>query len=118
DGATGLVVDSLRNHVYVAGSLAPGAEGAIAGGLAAFRREADSECPAGDVGDLVDVPISVASGGSVTFQIEARVSSGVTVGSSLTNTVTLTAPQDTTPENNSAADTDVVALVADLAIRK
>lgn len=118
DGATGLVVDSVRNHVYVAGSLAPGAEGAIAGGLAAFRREADSECPASGTGDLVDVPISVASGGSVTFQIEARVSSGVAVGSSLTNTVTLTAPQDTTPENNSASDTDVVALVADLAIRK
>lgn len=118
DGATGLVVDSALNHVYVAGSLAPGAEGAIAGGLAAFRREADSECPASGTGDLVDVPISVASGGSVSFQIEARVSSGVAVGSSLTNTVTLTAPQDTTPENNAASDTDVVALVADLAIRK
>ena len=118
EGATGLVVDSARNHVYVAGSLAPGADGALAGGLAAFRREADSACPASGTGDLVDVPISVASGGSVSFQIEARVSSGIAVGSSLTNTVTLTAPQDTTPENNSAADTDVVALVADLSIRK
>jgi uncharacterized repeat protein (TIGR01451 family) len=118
DGATGLVVDSARNQVYVAGSLAPGAEGSIAGGLAAFRREADSVCPASGSGDLVDVPISVASGGSVTFIIEARVSSAIAFPGSLTNVVELTAPQDTTPDNNSASDTDVVALVADLSIRK
>jgi len=118
DGATGLVVDSVSNHVYVAGSLAPGAAGSLAGGLAVFQREADSVCPASGTGDLVDVPISVASGGNVTFTIQARVSSSVAVGSSLINRVEITAPQDTTPDNNRAEDIDVVALVADLSIRK
>ncbi|MCG6118525.1 MAG: beta-propeller fold lactonase family protein [Aquimonas sp.] len=109
-GATGLVLDSDRNQLYVAGTL----DRAI--GL--FERQADSLCPPSGSGDLVAVPIDVAAGGSVTFSIEARVRAGLAPGSTVPNIARVVAPQDPNPDNNEDSDIDPISVVADLAITK
>jgi LPXTG-site transpeptidase (sortase) family protein len=69
----------------------------------------------GNINDSVDLPV----GGSVTYTVVATISASAT--GSLTNTATITAPAgitDPNPVNNSATDTDTVALVADPALSK
>lgn len=109
-GVTGLAIDPEGRFVYAAGS----ADAA----LLQFERSSASSCPSSGSGDLVDVPISVAAGGSLRFVIEAQVASGIAVGSQLRNVASVTAPQDPEPDNNAAEDIDVVSVVADLGILK
>ena len=108
-GATGLVLDDILGQVYVAGTLADA--------VVQLERQSDSFCPASGSGPLVDVPFSIAAGGSVTFRITVDVSS--TLGGALENTVTVDAGSaDTNPDNNAATDIDVHSAVADLTISK
>lgn len=109
-GATGLVLDDSRNHLYVAGTLDRA--------IALFQRQSDSYCPPSGQGDPVAVPIDVAAGGSVTFQIQARVRAGLASGVMVQNVVRVDAPQDPNPDNNEATDADPVGVVADLEITK
>ncbi|HLX23944.1 MAG TPA: DUF11 domain-containing protein [Usitatibacter sp.] len=63
---------------------------------------------AGNINDTVNLP----SGGSVTYTASAAINVGAT--GTLSNTATITAPAgvtDPTPGNNSATDTDTLALV-------
>ncbi len=69
----------------------------------------------GNINASVNLPV----GGSVTFTVSATVSPAAT--GSLSNTATIATPggaTDPTPGNNSATDTDTIALSADLAITK
>ncbi len=69
----------------------------------------------GNINDTVNLP----SGGSVTYTASCTVSAAAT--GSIANTATVTAPAgvtDPTPGNNSATDTDMVVLTADLSITK
>ncbi|WP_170113274.1 proprotein convertase P-domain-containing protein [Ahniella affigens] len=69
----------------------------------------------GNINDTVNLPIA----GSVTYTASCTISAAAT--GSLVNTATVTAPagvSDPTPANNSATDTDTLAVSADLAITK
>jgi uncharacterized repeat protein (TIGR01451 family) len=107
-GATGLVLDAQTNQLYLAGTLEPA--------IAQFARQADSFCSPSGTGEIVDEPLMIAAGGSVRFLLTVRVREDFS--GTLTNTVTLHAPQDPNPGNNSATDADPVALIADLSISK
>lgn len=109
-GATGLLIDGVTNNVYVAGTL----DAAIS----QFARQVDTFCPTSGTGDLVDVPITIAAGGSVLITLTVGLLDGHT--GTLSNTVNLSVPPgvDPDPSNNSAIDTDQVSLIADLAITK
>ena len=70
---------------------------------------------AGNINDVVSLPV----GGSVTYTASATLSAAAT--GTLSNTATVAAPggvTDPTPGNNSATDSDTIALQADLAITK
>jgi uncharacterized repeat protein (TIGR01451 family) len=107
-GATGVVIDDELNQVYVAGTLQ--------GAIAQFERQVDSFCPPSGSGDIDALPVAIAAGGSLTFRIQVQVANNA-VGL-VTNTARVDSPLDTTPENSQASDTDVVSVVADLAITK
>ena len=67
----------------------------------------------GNISDTVNLP----AGGSVTYTVSAVINAAAT--GTLSNTATVAAPAgvtDPTPGNNSATDTDTLALQADLAI--
>lgn len=69
----------------------------------------------GNINDTVNLP----SAGSVTYTASCTISAAAT--GSLVNTATVTEPagvSDPTPANNSATDTDTLAVSADLAITK
>jgi uncharacterized repeat protein (TIGR01451 family) len=66
--------------------------------------------------------LNLASGQSITLTVKGTVSSSATVGSSLTNTVTVSPPAgftDSVTTNNTATDTDTItAPTADLSVTK
>ncbi|MEP7202728.1 MAG: hypothetical protein ABI894_08970 [Ilumatobacteraceae bacterium] len=67
----------------------------------------------------INTSVDLAVGGTATFTVTGTVSSTAT--GSITNTVTITPPSatvDPDPSNNSAADTDTLNAVTDLAITK
>jgi outer membrane protein OmpA-like peptidoglycan-associated protein len=67
---------------------------------------AGSSCPAGGNGNLAAVPITIATGGTVTFTVSATLSAAAT--GSLSNTATVAAPTgvtDPSAANNSDTDT-------------
>lgn len=68
-GATGLVIDGQLNQVYVAGNLDRA--------IVHFQRQSDSWCPPSGTGLLDQVPVNIAAGGQVTFQLTATVSSNL-----------------------------------------
>jgi uncharacterized repeat protein (TIGR01451 family) len=107
-GATGIVIDNDLNQVYVAGTLQAS--------VVQFERRVDSFCPASGVGDLNPVSIHIAAGGIVTFTIQVQIATNAT--GTVVNTATVSSPLDPNPANNSANDTDVVSVVADLSITK
>ncbi|HRQ63609.1 MAG TPA: beta-propeller fold lactonase family protein [Xanthomonadaceae bacterium] len=107
-GATGIVIDNDLNQVYVAGTLQAS--------LVQFERRIDSFCPASGIGDLDHVPIHIAAGGQVTFNIQVQIATQAT--GTVANTATVASPLDPEPGNNEASDSDVVSVVADLAITK
>ncbi len=118
-GATDVVVDSVLNQVYVAGTQQDA--------ITQFRRQSDTSCPPNGTGNLEAIPLRIAAGGSVTVTITVDVEQGYT--GSLSNTASIDAmvpgvsppddpDQDTTPDNNSDTDVDSVALIADLGITK
>ena len=75
-------------------------------------------CTANGTGNI-NQSVNLPSGGSVTFTVTANISPSA--AGDLVNTATLTAPggvTDTTPNNNSATDTDTQAAQANLAITK
>lgn len=108
DGVTGVVVDDVLSQVWVAGT----ADAAIG----AFRRQADSFCPASGNGPLVDVPFNVGAGGSVVFTVDVDIAGDAT--GSVDNTVELNAARDTDADNNAAVASSPVSGEADLAITK
>jgi trimeric autotransporter adhesin len=68
-------------------------------------------CTASGSGNIND-PVNLPAGGSVTYTVSAAINSSAT--GTLSNTATVTAPAgvtDPTPGNNSATDTDTLALV-------
>src|SRR5262245_49185588 len=67
---------------------------------------------AGDINDPANLP----AGGSVTYTASCTIASGAT--GSISNTATVTAPDDPVPGNNSATDTDTLTQSADLAVSK
>ena len=109
-GATGIVIDNDLGQVYVAGTLQAA--------IAQFQRGVDSACPPSGSGDLIGVPISVAAGGNVTFNIEATVSSSATGQAENVATVSVPPEVDPNQANNSSSDSDVITVTADLAITK
>ncbi|TVQ35929.1 MAG: DUF11 domain-containing protein, partial [Wenzhouxiangella sp.] len=108
DGATGLVVDALTDQVYVAGTLQAA--------ISQFQRQVDSFCPASGTGSLIDVPFNIAAGGTVTFVIDVDVEPGYT--GELINEAVVTAARDENTGNHTSTVTNVVSVVADLAISK
>ncbi|HEV7508554.1 MAG TPA: fibronectin type III domain-containing protein, partial [Thermoanaerobaculia bacterium] len=75
-------------------------------------------CTASGSGNI-NSSVNLPSGGSVTFTASCSLSGAAT--GSLSNTATVTAPAgvtDPTPGNNSATDSDTIALSADLSITK
>jgi uncharacterized repeat protein (TIGR01451 family) len=79
---------------------------------------AGSSCPASGTGNIA-AAINLLNGGSATFTVNATVSASAS--GTIANTATIAAPAgvtDPNPGNNSATDTDTVALIADLGITK
>jgi uncharacterized repeat protein (TIGR01451 family) len=105
-GATGVVVDG--EDVYVAGTK----DNAVV----QFQRQADSFCPASGAGSLIDVPFNIATGGSVTFIIDVDVATDFS--GTLENTVTVNAARDISGDNLESTASNVISLIADLAISK
>lgn len=110
DGATGISIDAGTNQIYVAGTLQSA--------IAQFARQSDSSCPASGVGELDQVPVSIAAGGSVVFTIDVDVVSDLNVSLVNEATIQVAAGTDPNPSNNSAADSDEPSLSADLRISK
>jgi uncharacterized repeat protein (TIGR01451 family) len=108
EGATGLALDDDDNHVYVAGTLAPA--------VAQFARQNDSSCPSSGNGELDQIPVNIAAGGSIVFTIDVDVES--TLAAPLVNTASVASAADPDPSDNSATDTDEPTLLADLRITK
>lgn len=116
-GATGIALDDASGQLYVAGTLD--------GTIAHFERQADSSCPSSGSGDIDAVPVNIAAGGSVTFTIDAQVSS--TLATSLVNVASVDTGLcedpgdpcvDENDTNNSAEDIDAHSQLADLYITK
>src|SRR6266550_1164601 len=79
---------------------------------------AGSSCPASGSGNIA-ASVNLLNGGTATFTVNATVA-GAASGT-IANTATIAVPvgvTDPNPVNNSATDTDTIALVADLAISK
>ena len=77
-----------------------------------------SSCPASGSGNI-SASVSLLSGGTATFTVNATIAGNAT--GSIANTATIAPPAGVTDPNlanNSAADTDTVGSVADLAITK
>jgi LPXTG-site transpeptidase (sortase) family protein len=68
----------------------------------------------GDFTDSIDLAGPFSS--SITYQVVAQVASSAT--GNLTNTVTISHPADSTPDDNTASDTDTPNPQADLAVTK
>lgn len=66
-GATGLVLDPVRNQLYVAGTQDHA--------IVQFQRTSDSWCPASGNGLLDQVPVNIAAHGQVHFRLTVRVGS-------------------------------------------
>lgn len=66
-GATGLVMDSQLNQIYVAGTLDRA--------ITHFQRQSDSWCPPTGTSLLDAVQVNIAAGGQVAFRVNVRVSS-------------------------------------------
>ncbi|MCI0702618.1 MAG: hypothetical protein L0241_16160 [Planctomycetia bacterium] len=65
--------------------------------------------------------LTLLPGSSVTYTINATVSSSATLGSAITNTATISTPSGTTdsvPSNNSATDMNTVVQMVDLSVTK
>lgn len=80
---------------------------------------AGSSCAASGTGNISDSTVDLPSGGSVTYTVTATLSSNAT--GTLVNTATVAPPAgvtDPTPANNTATDTDTVAVSADLSVTK
>lgn len=109
-GPTGITIDAATDQVYVAGTLASA--------IAQFERQADSSCPASGIGELDQVAINIAAGGSVVFTIDVDVVS--TLNAPLTNQASISVSSGTDPDqsDNTASDTDEPNLSADLRITK
>lgn len=110
DGASGLAIDDDLGRVYVAGTLQAG--------IAWFARSNDSICPVSGTGELDAIPIDIAVGGSVNFEVTATVAADA--AGEVENFVSVSTPPGTDPEpdNDSGEDTDVVQVTADLSITK
>jgi uncharacterized repeat protein (TIGR01451 family) len=67
-------------------------------------------------GAISDTIASLPVGGTVTYSVTAAVSPGATA--QLTNSVTVSAANDTNPNNNSATDVDTLTPHVDLAVTK
>jgi uncharacterized repeat protein (TIGR01451 family) len=79
---------------------------------------AGSSCPASGSGNI-SASVNLLNAGTATFTVNATVASNAT--GSIANTATIAGPTgvtDPTPGNNSATDTDTVAVIANLAITK
>jgi uncharacterized repeat protein (TIGR01451 family) len=79
---------------------------------------AGGTCTAGGAGNINDT-VNLPSGGSVTYTASCTIS-GTATGT-LSNTATVAAPggvTDPTPANNSATDSDTLAVSADLSVTK
>src|SRR6266550_2093186 len=79
---------------------------------------AGSSCPASGSGNIA-ASVNLLNGGTATFTVNATVAGGAS--GTIANTATIAVPvgvTDPNPVNNSATDTDTIALVADLAISK
>jgi len=77
-----------------------------------------SSCPASGSGNIA-ASVNLLNAGTATFTVNATVASSAT--GSIANTATIAPPvgvTDPTPGNNSATDTDTVAVVANLALAK
>ncbi|MBB5207154.1 beta-propeller fold lactonase family protein [Chiayiivirga flava] len=107
-GATGIVVDDALNQVYVAGTLQ--------GAVVQFRRQVDSFCPPSGSGPLDAVPVDIAAGGTLSFEITVRVRSDLACP--LRNDASVQSNSDDNPGNDAASDVDVISSVADLSITK
>lgn len=110
DGASGLTIDDDLGRIYVAGTLQAG--------IAWFARSNDSICPVSGAGELDEIPIDIAAGGSVDFEVTATVAADAT--GEVENFVSVSTPAGTDPnlDNDSGEDTDVVQVTADLSITK
>jgi uncharacterized repeat protein (TIGR01451 family) len=67
---------------------------------------------ASGTGDITETALNLAPGATVTYTVRAQVATGLPVGSSVTNTATVSTPLGVTDNdlsNNAAADTDLVA---------
>jgi uncharacterized repeat protein (TIGR01451 family) len=114
DGVTSVVPGTTTTYTIVVSNGGPSTATNVAvsdplpAGVTSFSWSGNGK--ANQPGALRDTIASLAPGASVTYTVVAAIDASAT--GSLTNTVTVSAANDTNPANNSASDTDTLARAA------
>jgi uncharacterized repeat protein (TIGR01451 family) len=120
DGVTSIVPGTTTTYTIVVSNSGPGTATNVAvsdplpPGITSFTWSGNGHTNI--PGALTDTIASLAPGATVTYTVVALISPSAT--GSVTNTVTVTAANDTNPSNNSASDTNTLTPENDVGVTK